>query len=193
MKTKKKALLMTLCAVMLVVASVMGTMAYLTSTDSVTNTFTVGNVQITLDEAKVNLDGSLDTTATNRVKANSYKLLPGHAYTKDPTVHVDANSEQCWLFVKVEDGLAAIEDTTTIADQMTAKGWTPIASGSNVYAYGTKVNAGEDIPVFDSFKIKGDAVVSGYANAQIVVTAYAVQTDGFATATAAWEASGFGN
>lgn len=193
MKTKKKALLMTLCAVMLVVASVMGNMAYLTSTDEVVNTFTVGNVEIKLDEAKANTDGTLVDNGATRVQTNSYKLLPGHAYTKDPTVHVDANSEQCWLFVKVEDGLAAIEDTTTIADQMTAKGWTPIASGSNVYAYRTKVNAGENISVFDSFKIKGDAVVSGYANAQIVVTAYAVQADGFATATAAWEASGFGN
>ena len=51
MKTKSKALLLTLCAVLLVAASVMGTMAYLTSTDKVENTFTVGNVKITLDEA----------------------------------------------------------------------------------------------------------------------------------------------
>lgn len=59
MKTKSKALLLTLCAVLLVAASVMGTMAYLTSTDKVENTFTVGNVKITLDEAKVNTDGTL--------------------------------------------------------------------------------------------------------------------------------------
>ena len=58
MKTKSKALLLTLCAVLLVAASVMGTMAYLTSTDKVENTFTVGNVTITLDEAKVNTDGT---------------------------------------------------------------------------------------------------------------------------------------
>ena len=53
MKTAKKAMLMTLCAIILVVATVFGTMAYLTSTDEVNNTFTVGNVKITLDEAKV--------------------------------------------------------------------------------------------------------------------------------------------
>ena len=41
MKTRSKALLLTLCAVLLVAASVLGTMAYLTSTDEVTNTFTV--------------------------------------------------------------------------------------------------------------------------------------------------------
>lgn len=45
MKTRSKALLLTLCAVLLVAASVLGTMAYLTSTDEVTNTFTVGQVR----------------------------------------------------------------------------------------------------------------------------------------------------
>ena len=53
MKTKRKALLLTFCAVLLVVASVLGTIAYLTANDKVTNTFTVGQVAINLDEAKV--------------------------------------------------------------------------------------------------------------------------------------------
>ena len=87
MKKKTKALMLVLCAVLLVTASVLGTMAYLTSTDEVVNTFTVGQVAITLDEAKVNPDGTAVTPA-ERVKANAYHLLPGHAYTKDPTVHV---------------------------------------------------------------------------------------------------------
>ena len=100
MKTKSKALLLTLCAVLLVAASVMGTMAYLTSTDTVENTFTVGNVKITLDEAKVNTDGTLATPA-ERVKANEYKLLPGHTYTKDPTVTVKAVSESSYVRMKV--------------------------------------------------------------------------------------------
>ena len=76
MKTKSKALLLTLCAVLLVAASVLGTMAYLTSRDQVINTFTVGSVAIELNEAKVNTDGSL-VEGAERVKANSYKLLPG--------------------------------------------------------------------------------------------------------------------
>ncbi len=58
MKKKTKALMLVLCAVLLVTASVLGTMAYLTSTDQVVNTFTVGKVAITLDEAKVNADGT---------------------------------------------------------------------------------------------------------------------------------------
>ena len=95
MKTKSKALLLTLCAVLLVAASVLGTMAYLTSTDTVTNTFTVGKVEIKLDET--------DVTNPNgpRVKANSYKLMPGTTYTKDPTVTVLNGSEASYVRMKV--------------------------------------------------------------------------------------------
>ena len=106
MKTKSKALLLTLCAVLLVAASVMGTMAYLTSTDTVENTFTVGNVKITLDEAKVNTDGT-PVEGADRVKANEYKLLPGHTYTKDPTVTVKAVSESSYVRMKVTFNNAA--------------------------------------------------------------------------------------
>ena len=100
MKTKSKALLLTLCAVLLVAASVMGTMAYLTSTDKVENTFTVGNVKITLDEAKVNTDGT-PVTPAERVKANEYKLLPGHTYNKDPMVTVLSGSEASYIKMTV--------------------------------------------------------------------------------------------
>lgn len=95
MKTKSKALLLTLCAVLLVAASVLGTMAYLTSSDTVTNTFTVGKVEIKLDETDVtNPTGS-------RVQANSYKLMPGTTYTKDPTVTVLKGSEESYVRMKV--------------------------------------------------------------------------------------------
>ena len=195
----KKTLTVLLALVLVIAMSVAGTMAYLTSSDSVTNTFTVGNVKITLDEAdvneygqKLNKDGQVaqdGDTLAERVKANEYKLIPGHPYTKDPTIHVDSKSEDCWLFVKVEDGLAAIEADTTIAAQLTAKGWTAVSGATNVYAYKAIAHAGENISVFDSFTLKGDAVVSNYAQAQIKVTAYAVQADGFNTAAAAWTAA----
>ena len=105
MKTKSKALLMTLCAVLLVAASVLGTMAYLTSTDEVENTFTVGKVKITLDEAKVNADGTVN--GTERVKGNEYKLMPGHTYVKDPTVTVKAPSVDSYVRMKVTFNNAA--------------------------------------------------------------------------------------
>ena len=106
MKTKSKILLLMLCAVALVAASVLGTLAYLTSTDEVVNTFTVGKVQIKLDEAKANPDGSLVPNA-DRVKANSYKLLPGHTYNKDPMVTVLMGSESSYIKMTVTFSKAA--------------------------------------------------------------------------------------
>ena len=100
MKTKSKALLLTLCAVLLVAASVLGTMAYLTSTAKVENTFTIGKVEIKLDEAKVNANGIPEEGAA-RVQENSYKLMPGTTYTKDPTVTVKAGSEESYVRMKV--------------------------------------------------------------------------------------------
>ena len=101
MKTKSKALLLTLCAVLLVAASVLGTMAYLTSTAKVENTFTIGKVEIKLDETDV-------TNPTGpRVTANSYKLMPGTTYTKDPTVTVKAGSEESYVRMKVTFNNAA--------------------------------------------------------------------------------------
>ncbi len=99
MKTKSKALLLTLCAVLLVAASVLGTMAYLTSSAEVKNTFTIGKVEIKLDEAKVDELGNV--VSDNRVQANEYKLMPGTTYTKDPTVTVKAGSEESYVRMKV--------------------------------------------------------------------------------------------
>ena len=174
MRTKTKALTLSLCAVLLVVTTVFATMAYLTSQDSVNNTFTVGKVEITLDEAQVN-DYGVPTDPAARVKANTYKLIPGRTYTKDPTVHVAADSENCWLFVKVENGLGTAEATgnTTIAAQMAAKGWSLLDGTGNIYAYRTTVTAGADIKVFESFKIADNADVAAYEGAKINVTAYA--------------------
>lgn len=113
MKTKSKALLLTLCAVLLIAASVLGTMAYLTSTDTVTNTFTVGKVEIKLDETDVtNPTGS-------RVQANSYKLMPGTTYTKDPTVTVLKGSEDSYVRMKVTfNNAAALMEMLPSADNL---------------------------------------------------------------------------
>lgn len=104
-KTKTKALLMSLCAVLLVAASVLGTMAYLTDSKDVKNTFTVGNVAIKLDEAKVDEMGNLvknqDDTLADRVTHNEYKLLPNHTYVKDPTVTVLKPSVDSYVRMKV--------------------------------------------------------------------------------------------
>lgn len=118
MKTKSKALLLTLCAVLLIAASVLGTMAYLTSSAEVKNTFTIGKVEIKLDEAKVNADGIPEEGAA-RVTANSYKLMPGTTYTKDPTVTVKAGSEESYVRMKVTfNNAAALMEMLPSADNL---------------------------------------------------------------------------
>lgn len=198
MKTKNKALLLALCAVSLVTASVLGTMAYLTDNKKVTNTFTVGSVAITMDETDVNLAGQKDGDV--RVQQNTYKLLPGHVYTKDPQIHVDPTSEDCYLFVKVENGIAAIESKDadkSVAAQMVANGWTEVEGQTNVYVKMNGnalqiVKGGETVNVFETLTIDGATVdktkLEQYKNATITVTAYAVQKDGFEgkTADAIW-------
>lgn len=201
MKTKSKALLMTLCAVLLVAASVLGTMAYLTSTTGeVKNTFSIGKIAITLDEAPVNEYGEVVDGA--RRTQNQYKLVPNHEYKKDPTVHVtDENSENSWIFVKVENGIAAIEATgdTMIAKQIEDKGWTKLTGVDgveNVYyrAY-DKTSSDKDFVVFNSFTVKNDVsedTLKGYQTASITITAYAIQKDtNLDTAAEAWRAGQF--
>lgn len=190
MKSKKKTLMLLVCAVLLVVGSVMGTMAYLTSTTGpVTNTFTVGDVAITLDEAKVNEYGDAVADA-DRVTVNEYKLIPGHEYTKDPTIHVTEGSETSYVFAEVSNGLAAIEADTTIEKQMGANGW--IKLDGNVYYYNKTVDAREDavdLLVFSNFTLTDNAEVADYGDAEITIKGYAVQADGFDTAAEAWEAA----
>ena len=193
MKTARKVLIIALCAVLLVSISVMGTMAYLTSQASVTNTFTVGKVGIELDEALVDANGKEITDENaKRVKENKYKLLPGLDYDKDPTIRVASDSENCWLFVKVENGIAAIE-SGSIATQMAEQGWTLVDGTTNIYGRAAANKAGDNVVVFENFKVDGAkdaAAINALKDAKIIVTAYAVQADGFDTAAAAWTAAG---
>lgn len=193
----KKKLMSVLAIVLVIAMSVAGTYAYLTSQDEVVNTFTVGNVKITMDETDV--DNS--TEDADRDTRNAYKLLPGHTYTKDPIIHVDAASENCYLFVKVENEIAAIEGANNVASQMTANGWVAVEGETDVYAYTvnkalTAVEAGANVNVFGTLTIADtvtNTVLAGYADKTITVTAYAIQADGFDGKTAAdiWTAAGF--
>lgn len=235
MKTKKKALLLTLSAVLLVTVSVFGTMAYLTDKDTVTNTFTVGNVKLELDEAKVNPDGSYVTDHENRVEGNTYHLIPGHTYIKDPTVTVKANSEDAYvrMFVDVEgidqlkSALPNSEDTAKYYDEngifllaklcvdknekctWDSETWLPvgytetirqvndetsITVGTYEFRYKEIVKKSETDTVlkdlFEAITVPGSIDNEHLAKLQetfkIVVTAQAIQADGFTTADAAW-------
>ena len=210
MKTRTKVLGLMMAAVLLVSATIFGTMAYLTDKDTVTNAFTVGKVAITLDEARVDPTTGKAPENAERVKANSYKLLPGHEYDKDPTVHFADKSEASYLFVEVKNDIAKIESEDpgykNIATQITETNEWNVLKDKNDNAvpgvYYKEVEANNsgnavDYPVFDNFTIDGsveNTELAGYAtktedNKQtniITVTAYAVQADGFDTALEAW-------
>ena len=181
---KKKILVACLCVALAVLTIAGTTLAYLTSQETVTNTFTVGKVEIKLDEAKANADGTLVPNA-DRVKENSYKLIPGHIYTKDPTIHVAAGSEDCWLFAKIENNLG------TAATLAMTQGWTEIDTTNHVWAYNTKVSAGADVTVFTQFTFSENVTATqlpSYDDKTIVVTACAVQADGLDQTAAAAQA-----
>lgn len=175
---KKK--LTTVLAIVLVVAlSVAGTYAYLTDkTAQVVNTFTVGNVNIDLTE----------TTG------EFYKMVPGTTIGKDPKVTVEAKSEACWLFVKVEK-------SANFADFLTcnmAEGWTALDGVNGVFY--RQVAASDTAQNFDVLadnrvivksdvtKDMMDAIDNGTAaKPTLTFTAYACQADGFTSAAAAWD------
>lgn len=192
----KKTLTLALAFVLVAALAIGGTVAYLTATTGdVVNTFTVGNVALTLDEK----DFDNDDPNAPRVKTNEYKLIPGSEYEKDPTVHVTAGSEACYVFVKVENGLGAAEKASgdngyvTIADQIAANGWTAVP-GHAGYFYKTvdaaTAEAGTDLVVFEEFGISGTVSQDDYAalaSANITIKACAVQSEGLSTAEAAFE------
>ena len=122
MKKSRKTLALVAACLMLVVGVVGGTVAWLTATTgSVVNTFTCGDINITLAE----------TTG------NSYKILPGNNIAKDPKVTVSANSENCILFVKVEKAnwptFKESDGTTLKVRYDIADGWTALTGVSGVY------------------------------------------------------------
>lgn len=96
MKKTTKVLLCALCAAVLIAMSVMGTLAYLIDEEEVVNTFTVGNVDISLDEAEVDENG-VPVEGADRVDGNEYHLIPGQTYVKDPTITMAAGSEEAYV------------------------------------------------------------------------------------------------
>lgn len=200
---KKKILVACLCVALAVLTVAGTTLAYLTSQQTVTNTFTVGNVKITMDEKDVDNDtntaDNVNINGEQRDKANSYKLMPGQTYTKDPIIRVDANSEDCYLFVTVDNQIFSIEATgnTTVAAQMAANGWQAVAGQANLYVYvGTTAGAsdplavagGSNVTVFEKIVVSDDATndsLEAVKDNTIVVNAYAVQEEGFTNKPAA--------
>lgn len=209
MKTKTKALGLMMAAVLLVTATIFGTMAYLTSTDEVVNTFTVGSVAIQLDEAKANTDGTL-VEGADRVDANSYKLLPGHTYAKDPMVTVLSGSENSYIRMTVTVSKAAELDAIfdpqkanllSIFNGYDSTNWIyqgetdDTTNNTRTYEFWYKDTVSaleEDVALdalFDSITVPGEInndQLKTIEGMTITVNAYAIQADGFNDAAAAW-------
>ena len=210
---KKKLLIMSVAMVLVCAFAVGMTIAYLTSTDSVVNTFTVGNVRIKLDEADVDEYGRVPQgSPAPRVSRNDYKLIPGHEYTKDPTVTVLSGSEKSYIKMTVtvtkSDVLDDIfapngADLTSIFDDYDGTTWiykditedNENKTRTYEFWYKTTVDAREDAvklePLFTSIVVPDFITGDQLAELQtmtITVNAYAIQADGFADAAAAWTA-----
>ena len=130
---KKKAIVAVVALVLVLCCAMGGTLAWLVdSTTEVKNTFTYGDINISLWEHELNEDGlTLNDTKLTETGQTGFKMIPGNNIEKDPTVTVKANSEACWLFVKVEES----ENFDAFMTYAIAEGWTlynTTTSGSNI-------------------------------------------------------------
>ena len=217
-RNRIKPLLTLCCALLLVAAGVFGTLAYLTGTDTVNNTFTVGNVKITLDEAKVTTDGT-PVEGADRVKANEYHLLPGHTFNNatdiialctDPEFAEDGPTgvENAYPLIRMVNFVEAnaakwdgiIPDNMMDTEEMLANAkyfvYDKPTDTLTYYFYYNETVAAPDgdvvLPVlFDKVTLPEwvtNDQLATLENFQITVVAEAIQADGFANAGAAWAA-----
>ena len=186
-----------LAAALLVCASVGGTLAYLSAkSETVVNTFTVGNINIKLEETK----GDGDADLLN----NSYKMIPGGPIPKDPKVTIESGSEDCWLFVKIEEGdgeknLIAKGDGTaeTYITYSVATGWTAVPNETDVYYRKTNddhteigtaysILSGDQVLVKDTVTKAMMEKAEDVAKLSLKFTAYAVQLTNVDDVEEAW-------
>lgn len=215
MKQKKK-LIAACLSLMLLGATVLGTMAWLTDRDEVTNTFTVGNVDIKVDETDVDTDGE-PIPDGERVQENEYHLIPGCTYTKDPTMTVKAGSVESYvrmiLTVHNASAVQAIIDKYNLGDYAALfDGWdeevwlyhgftedTDADTISFEFRYFETVDASEateDVvlpALFDTLivpgQMTGEEMQDLYDGGfKMNVVGHAIQTAGFADEDAAWAA-----
>ena len=175
----KKIFLSSLALILILIFSVSATYAYLTDSAVAVNTFTVGQVGISLTE----------DTAARSIGSNI--LIPGLTYEKKPLITVDDESQPCWLFIELENGLEDIEAVgdTSIAAQLKKNGWLPLEDTEDVYYYSSVVSAGDTVKTFESFTVSSDVTAEELATcdgATVGVTAYAMQAAGFDSAADAW-------
>lgn len=156
-----------------------GTIAYLTDkTDTITNTFTVGDVNVALTEV------GLEEGETEQ----SFKVTPGAPVKKEADVSVKAESENAYIFV--EAVATDMGEPNNLTYQM-AEGWTQIA-GTNVYYWKDIIGSEgiENIQVLKNDQVQVPTDLKELTgNPTLTFKAYAVQADTFDSAEAAWAAT----
>lgn len=181
-----KVFLSLLALVLVVGCAVGGTIAWLTATtEPVVNTFTYGKIKIELTETKPE-----NKQAT---------IIPGVNISKDPKVTVKADSEACWLFVKVEEKGTFVNGKVTYSVKTGEGNWTSLPGESGVYYREVDaVTADTDFYVLAGDTTYPNGVVTVSENLTkaevngittqptLTFTAYAVQKDGINTAAEAW-------
>lgn len=212
MKKATKILLACLCVMVIMTGSVLGTLAFLTDREAVTNTFTVGKVNITVDETKVEPDGVPVTPAARTDEGNEYHLLPGVTYIKDPTMMVKADSEEAYVRLMVTFNCASELDAIfapTGADLFSIfngydatewlyEGETEDTTNNTItyefrYKETVKPNGNDVVldALFDSFTVPGFLTGEDLEKIdalEIKVEGHAIQMATFDTADKAWDA-----
>lgn len=172
---RKKGLIAIILSAVLLAVGIGVTIAYLiASSNIVKNTFTVGSVDITLSE----------TTG------EEYKIIPGATIQKNPTVSVLADSEECWLFIKIEKEAAF----DAFCDYAVADGWIALAGHNGIYYQtvgrsdrNTVFKVLKDNSIFIKDTVTESMLDSLGDNPILKFTAYAVQCEGVDSAHEAWQ------
>ena len=195
-----KAVILLLAVVLVIGGAAGGTLAWLVAkTDPIENAFSAANINIDLTET-ANEDNNNDGTPDIWVG----KMVPGTDIEKDPEVIVEADSEACWLFVKVNKAGGDVTVGTTeygFDDFVTytiADGWIQLDGVADVYyreISADTAKTGDSYAVLANNKVSipgtvTKAMLDG-VNANnapsLTFTAYAVQKVGFENAALAWE------
>ena len=185
---KKKSLALIMAIVMVFGVTVGTTLAYLLdTTDTIANTFTVGAVDITLEE-------TFNAKSDNSASENDVwvaQVVPGTEYVKDPVVTVeDTTNVDCYLFVKFEE-VGSPADYFTYDSTLDDGEWTLVDGETNVwYREVGKDDATKSWHLLanDKIAVKTDveeADMKEAAAAELVYTAFAVQKDNL-TVDKAW-------
>lgn len=106
MTRNKKIITGTLCIGLMASLAIGGTMAFLTDSESVTNHFSVGDLDITLTEPKWDDDGepgNPDDPDDPGTPGDGQNLVPGDTREKDPTIKAVTNDSYMRVIVEIQD------------------------------------------------------------------------------------------